>query len=68
MNPEAVKSMSSKTMVGVGYRQPLHDWITTHPPELECLEITAEHFFDGALEGLEDLSLEFPIFVHGLGL
>ena len=68
MNPAAVKSMSSKTMVGVGYRQPLHDWITKHPPELECLEITAEHFFDGASEGLEDLSLEFPIFVHGLGL
>lgn len=68
MSQAVVNPVSSKTMVGVGYRHPLHDWISTHPPELECLEITAEHFFDGEFGGLRDLSLEFPLFVHGLGL
>lgn len=54
--------------VGVGYRGPLTRWIASRPPELECLEITAEYFFDGGLDYLQDLRRSYPIFVHGLGL
>jgi uncharacterized protein (UPF0276 family) len=55
-------------MVGVGYRQPLAGWIDSQPSGLECLEITAEHFFDGGHERLRQLRGRFALFVHGLGL
>jgi len=54
--------------VGLGYRAPLHDWIVSEPAGLDCLEITAEHFFDGGQERLKLLAGAFPIYVHGLGL
>jgi uncharacterized protein len=54
--------------VGIGFRQPLRHWIATRPSEIQCLEITAEHFFDGSLDYLRDLRKEYPLFVHGLGL
>ncbi len=54
--------------VGLGYRGPLHDWIITQPKEVECLEITAEHFFDTGQKELKQLAEAFPLFVHGLGL
>lgn len=53
---------------GIGWRRPLADWIASRPPEIGCLEITAEHFFDGGLELLRDLRRDYPLFVHGLGL
>lgn len=56
------------TMVGVGFRWWLADWIAARPAEVECLEITAEHFYDGGLDRLDDLRRHYPIFVHGLGL
>jgi uncharacterized protein (UPF0276 family) len=54
--------------VGVGYRRPLAPWIASRPSAVECVEITAEHFFDrdGAL--LQRLRADYPLFVHGLGL
>ena len=55
-------------LVGVGYRQPLVDWLFSCPPEVSCVEITAEHFFDFGQERLEWLRDNFPVFVHGLGL
>lgn len=54
--------------VGLGHREQLSSWIRTMPPEVECLEITAEHFFDGGREYLAWLSARYPLFVHGLGL
>ena len=54
--------------IGVGYRPQLRSWIKTNPVELECLEVTAEHFFGGEQEILEELRQRYPIFVHGLGL
>ncbi|MGD8567217.1 MAG: DUF692 domain-containing protein [Gammaproteobacteria bacterium] len=53
--------------LGVGYRQPLAHWINTHPAQLNCLEITAEHFFDDASK-LAALGSYYDLFVHGLGL
>ncbi len=55
-------------LVGVGYRGPLADWITTQPETVGCLEITAEHFFSGGEDRLAWLAERFPLFVHGLGL
>lgn len=55
-------------LIGLGYRQPLADWISTCPPEVHCLEITAEHFFDHGQARLEWLSENYPLYVHGLGL
>ena len=54
--------------VGIGYRRELANWIEGRPPEIECLEITAEHFFDGGDEQLRSLAVDYPVFVHGLGL
>lgn len=54
--------------VGVGYREQLSDWLATRPPEVRCLEITAEHFFDSREQTLAALAEMYPMFVHGLGL
>lgn len=55
-------------LIGLGYRHPLAEWISTCPPEVHCLEITAEHFFDQGQAGLEWLIENYPLYVHGLGL
>ncbi len=54
--------------VGLGYRAALHDWIVENEAAIDCLEITAEHFFGRGQKTLATLSKRFPIFVHGLGL
>lgn len=55
-------------MIGVGYRKPLAQWIQSRPPGIDCLEITAEHFFDGNADLLPQLARDYHLFVHGLGL
>ncbi len=55
-------------MIGVGYRKELAGWIDSKPRGVECLEITAEHFFQGGEERLAQLAKRFHLFVHGLGL
>lgn len=54
--------------VGIGYRRELANWIDSHPRQIGCLEITAEHFFDNGKEQLCALRKSYPILVHGLGL
>ena len=54
--------------IGVGYRRELSAWIDTQPRGVDCLEITAEHFFHGGEERLAQLAERFHLFVHGLGL
>ena len=56
------------SLVGVGFRGPLAGWIETRPPQISCLEIVAEHFFDGGKERLRTLAGDYPLMVHGLGL
>ncbi len=53
---------------GVGYRRELAEWIDSQPSGVECLEITAEHFFGGGGEVLARLAGRHTLFVHGLGL
>lgn len=55
-------------MTGLGYRRELAAWIDSKPRDVDCLEITAEHFFHGGEEHLSRLAAQFPLFVHGLGL
>ncbi len=56
------------TWIGLGYRHALSRWIDSRPAEVRCLEITAEHFFEGDDDRLESLASEYPLFVHGLGV
>lgn len=55
-------------MTGIGYRRELAPWIATRPPQVECMEITAEHFYGHGEEALAALARDYPLFVHGLGL
>lgn len=55
-------------MIGVGYRHELAEWIASRPAGVECLEITAEHFYGRSPERLGELRKDFRLFVHGLGL
>ena len=54
--------------IGVGYRWELAGWIASSPPGVDCLEITAEHFYKGGEAELFALSEKFHLYVHGLGL
>ena len=55
-------------LIGIGFRSPISDWISSKPSTLDCLEVTAEHFFDGGESQLERLRQLYPLSVHGLGL
>jgi len=55
-------------MIGIGYRKELSSWIESQPRGVDCLEITAEHFFHGGEDQLGQLAKKFPLLVHGLGL
>ena len=55
-------------LVGMGFREPLAEWILSMPEKIDCLELTAEHFFDGGELILEQLRDLYPLSVHGLGL
>jgi uncharacterized protein len=55
--------------VGLGYRRELSGWIRSRPRGVDCLEITAEHFFDDDCEEhFAELRRSFRLYVHGLGL
>ncbi|MEM7476669.1 MAG: DUF692 domain-containing protein [Planctomycetota bacterium] len=54
--------------VGVGYRAELADWIQSQSSGMDCLEITAEHFFGADHKLLNRLAEQFELYVHGLGL
>lgn len=54
--------------IGIGYRRPLDAWLSANQNLVNCLEITAEHFFDGGEAKLRQLAANWPIYVHGLGL
>lgn len=57
------------TMTGVGYRSVLSGWLNTQPELVQCLEITAEHFYDPQHEThLQTLADQYKTCVHALGL
>lgn len=65
---DAAEINERRDMIGVGYRRELADWIDSNPSEVGCLEIIAEHFFDGGEDRLRNLAARFPLCIHGLGL
>jgi len=54
--------------IGLGYRRELDAWIDSQPADVDCLELTAEHFFLDGEETLSRLAQKFQLYVHGLGL
>ena len=55
--------------VGVGHRLELAPWIDSCPPEVECLEIIAEHFADPKKRWrLRTLAGKYPVMLHSLGM
>ena len=57
--------------VGLGFRPQMKSDIFLHQPEIDFLEITADHYLDATAEKLEELKLlkqHFPLIPHGLGL
>lgn len=63
-------AMTASPMIGLSYRGPLAGWIE-HESAVECVEITAEHFFDRRpqdIAHLERFAAQWPVSVHGLGL
>lgn len=52
-------------LIGAGYRSPLEPWLLGG--SLDCLEITAEHFFTRGEQTLRTLAKNFTLSVHGLG-
>lgn len=63
-----VADAEAKMKIGLGYRRELSGWLLTKPRGVECLEITAEHFYEDGHQLLTELAKEFPLLVHGLGL
>ncbi|QDV48187.1 hypothetical protein Enr17x_01960 [Gimesia fumaroli] len=55
-------------LIGVGFRKPFADWVLSNPTELDCVEVTAEHFFDSDTSVLSQLASDYLVSVHGLGL
>lgn len=53
--------------LGIGYRAPLASWIRSHPVQINCLELTAEHFFDNP-SPVAEYREQYPLLLHGLGL
>jgi uncharacterized protein (UPF0276 family) len=60
--------MRRMRLVGIAYRRPLAAWIDTDPPEVGCIEITAEHFFDATDQHIRAIASRRPVFLHGLGM
>jgi uncharacterized protein (UPF0276 family) len=55
-------------LTGLGHRPGLAQWLAGAPPEVECLELTAEHFFDAPDSAIAAIGQRYPCSVHGLGL
>lgn len=55
-------------LIGIGFRREMAGWIEAGEHGVDCLEITAEHFFGPTEKHVVQLARRLPLFVHGLGL
>lgn len=58
-------------LVGIGYRYPIHDWISAHLDRFDVLEVTVDHYLYGGpamRAALEGLARRIPVVAHGVGL
>ncbi len=56
-----------RPLIGLAYRSHLAGWIASKPRDVGCLELVAEHFYDGR-QLLDRLRSDYPLLVHGLSL
>ena len=50
--------------VGIAYHLPLGSWVASRPPGIDCLEVTAEHFYRLDEGPLRRLAAWYPLVVH----
>ena len=55
-------------LIGLGHRPGLARWLSSGVADVECLELTAEHFFDADDGAIAAIGARYPCSVHGLGL
>ena len=55
-------------LIGLGHRPSLAGWLAAGVPDVECLELTAEHFFEAPDDTIAVIGARYPCSVHGLGL
>jgi uncharacterized protein (UPF0276 family) len=55
-------------LIGLGHRPSLARWLAGGVPEVECLELTAEHFFGAPDPAIAAIGERYVCSVHGLGL
>jgi uncharacterized protein (UPF0276 family) len=56
-----------RRLVGLGWRPWLARWLDSGALAADCLELTAEHFFDQP-QAAAAIGARRPVYVHGLGL
>lgn len=52
------------SLVGISFRGPLGAWLDRAPPQVECVEVVAEHFLAAGRGRLRRLGEMFPLFLH----
>src|SRR5262245_52427687 len=57
-----------REMIGLGHRPTLASWLGRGVPAVDCLELTAEHFFDAPDAAVSRIGDQYVCSVHGLGL
>ena len=63
--------MHDRPHIGIGYRQPLHDWTVQHLEGFEVLEVVVDHYLTGGpayRDSLAALLGKVPVTSHGIGL
>jgi uncharacterized protein len=55
-------------LIGLGHRPTLAAWLAGGVNEVDCLELTAEHFFDAPDAAISRIGERYICSVHGLGL
>jgi uncharacterized protein (UPF0276 family) len=63
--------MTTRPLVGIGYRHAIADWTCQHLKHFDVLEVTVDHCIHGSRElrsAVFDLAERIPMTAHGIGL
>jgi len=55
-------------LIGLGHRPSLASWLASGVSGVDCVELTAEHFFDAPDQAISRIGDQYVCSVHGLGL
>ena len=67
----SLHNRSRNPFVGIGYRQPIHDWTVANLGRFDVLEVTIDHFLNGGprfRSAATRLAGQIPLVAHGVGL